>query len=147
MKRYAALLGAAALLVSYAVPAFAQSHAVAQKWPQRPLYDNLSIRPAHWSQLAEERAIARMVRRHHLTNVSLRAVEAIAPDGKTYYFAVVKEQGKHGKTLFVVDRKAFLTLARMRKYVKDQSDFELIGASLGFYSGPITVTVSTAANK
>lgn len=101
------------------------------------LFNNLSVPPARWAYEAESAYVMGLPSWTETADLTLKLYAT--PDGKHYYFGVVSLPDRH--TLFVANRKLFHSLAQWKSYIRDQSDFELIGASLGVYNGPITVTV------
>lgn len=104
-----------------------------------PLFDNLRLREARWSLRQEYAFVERLLQSAGYEEVhSLICRAFAAPNGRLYYFGIDRSPYlRH--PIFIANHDVFLSYGRFRKHIHDLYDFELIGANLGFYKGPITV--------
>ncbi|MCY0876169.1 MAG: hypothetical protein OWT28_07875 [Firmicutes bacterium] len=127
----------AALLVGFLVVvpvAFAKE---TSQPPALSLFDNLKVPPAKWTYRSELDSLSALASLENATEVSVKTF--VTPDHKRYYFGVATFPDHH--IMLVANRTVFASLAQWKAYIHNQSDYELVGASLGVYNGPITVTV------
>ncbi|MCY0900972.1 MAG: hypothetical protein OWU32_02155 [Firmicutes bacterium] len=127
------------------VPAFAAKAPIAATQtyalPAYPLFDNLKVASAKWSY-ADEMQYVQSLR----LGSTVDLVKPFrAPNGQVFFCGVISLA--HRQRLFLVNRQTFTSLAKWRSYIQDASDFELIGHTLGVYTGPITVTVQGSGHK
>lgn len=106
-----------------------------------PLFNELRMKPAKWDFASEVSFIDSSTALKKPIQVKLGRY--LSPSGKVYYFGVVELTGHHW--LYVANRRQFLSIEKWKRYIHNISDYELIGASLGVYSGPITVTLATSS--
>lgn len=107
------------------------------------LYENLHVNGARWSVVQESHFI-------HLVGTSFHGmgqcelgqfVNPRSPHQK-YYFAVLKNTlGK--PVAYAINRRIFLSLINFRHAIHDHSDWEMIGSTLGLYSGTVSVPLSS----
>ncbi len=104
------------------------------------LYDNLRAPGAKWSVAQEYVFIDKVADRYRASKDGEYCTSFQTPNGQLYYFGVA-ETSRMKQPIFIVNHRVFPTLEKFKHYIHDRSDFELIGASLGVYNGPITVSL------
>ena len=109
------------------------------------LYENLRMGGAKWKVQQEV---------HFVHHVSLSWLHLFQPQSQVelfvnpkapfqkFYIAVIKNS--NGKPVaYMINRKIFFSLGSFRRSIHDPSDWEMIGRTLGLYSGTISVPLGT----
>jgi len=149
MSRVIKALGVSVMLASTmvlgAVPAFAAKAPITRMQtsavPAYPLFNNLKVAAAKWSYADELQYVQSL--RPGSAEVLIKPFQA--PNGQLFFCGVISLP--HRQRLYLVNREIFTSLAKWRSYIQDASDFELIGHTLGVYTGPITVTIQGSGQK